>query len=113
MLKLTKKAAEEIKKASEEYKENEKTEDFFLRIGVKGGGCSGFSYCLTFEKSDKLDEKHDIKYEQHGVEFVMDDKSAIFLDETTVDYHTGIEQRGFKFENPNAQHCGCGMSFRG
>ena len=76
-----------------------------------GGGCSGFSYDLRFD--DKFDDKLDSKYEYHGVTVVVDKKSALYLDGTTVDYYEGLEKRGFTFDNPNAvKTCGCGSSFQ-
>jgi len=104
---LSEKAATEVKKIIEEQKlEN----DTVLRIGVAGGGCSGFQYSLGFDKT--FDEKSDSKYEYHGVTVVVDKKSALYLDGTTVDFYDGLEKRGFTFDNPNAvKSCGCGSSF--
>lgn len=81
-----------------------------LRIGVAGGGCSGFSYSLGFD--DKCDEMNDVVSEQHGLKVAVDRKSAMFLEGTTVDFYDGIERRGFTFDNPNSKKsCGCGSSF--
>ena len=90
----------------------QKLEDgMLLRVGVTGGGCSGFSYALGFDKS--FDDKADSKYDCHGVTVVVDKKSALYLDGTTVDFYDGLEKRGFTFENPNAvKTCGCGSSFQ-
>ena len=105
---LTEKAAAEVKRILQDNKMEEGT---LLRVGVAGGGCSGFSYALQFDKA--FDEKVDAKYECHGVEMVVDKKSALFLDGTTVDFYDGIEKRGFTFDNPNAvKTCGCGSSFQ-
>jgi iron-sulfur cluster assembly protein len=105
---LTEKAATEVKRILEENKMEEGT---VLRVGVAGGGCSGFSYSLQFDKS--FDENVDSRYEFHGVPVVVDKKSALFLDGTTVDFYDGIEKRGFTFDNPNAvKTCGCGSSFQ-
>ena len=105
---LTEKAAAEVKRIMDEKKMDD---DMFLRVGVAGGGCSGFSYSLGFDKA--VDEKLDSKQELHGVTLVVDKKSALFLDGTTVDFYDGIERRGFTFENPNAvKTCGCGSSFQ-
>ena len=80
-------------------------------MGVTGGGCSGFSYALGFDK--QYDEKADAKLDQHGVTVVVDKKSALYLDGTAVDFFEGLEKRGFTFENPNAvKSCGCGSSFQ-
>lgn len=105
---LTEKAAGEVKRIIDEQKYEE---SIALRVGVTGGGCSGFSYALGFDQT--YDEKADSKYECHGVPVVVDRKSALFLDGTTVDFHEGIDKRGFVFENPNAvKSCGCGSSFQ-
>ena len=107
-VKLTERAAEEVKRLQTEHNCDEKT---MLRIGVAGGGCSGFNYTLVFD--DGYDEKVDSKYECHGVPFVVDKKSALYLDGTTVDWFESIEKQGFTFENPNAvKTCGCGSSFQ-
>ena len=104
---LTEKAAKEVMRFIEE---GEFTEQAFLRVGVAGGGCSGFNYSLNI--AEDFDEMNDNKTEQHGVAVVVDKKSALFLDGTTVDYYEGLEQRGFQFHNPNAKKtCGCGSSF--
>jgi iron-sulfur cluster assembly protein len=105
---LTEKAANEVKRIIADQKIDP---DMMLRVGVTGGGCSGFSYALGFDKS--YDEKADSKYEYHGVPVVVDKKSALYLDGTTIDFYEGLEARGFKFDNPNAvKSCGCGSSFQ-
>ena len=105
---LSERAATEIKKVLQEQKQPETT---LLRLKVVGGGCSGFSYDLRFDSD--FDEKADSKYEHHGVTVVVDKKSALYLDGTTVDYYEGLEKRGFTFDNPNAvKSCGCGSSFQ-
>jgi iron-sulfur cluster assembly accessory protein len=105
---LTEKAANEVKRIIADQKIEP---DMVLRVGVTGGGCSGFSYALGFDKT--FDEKADSKYEYHGVPVVVDKKSALFLDGTTFDFYEGLEARGFKFDNPNAvKSCGCGSSFQ-
>ena len=105
---LTERAAEEVKRIIEQQKLEEGS---FLRVGVTGGGCSGFSYSLGFD--NEYDEKADSKSDLHGVAVVVDKKSALYLDGTTVDFYDGIEKRGFTFENPNAvKSCGCGSSFQ-
>jgi iron-sulfur cluster assembly protein len=105
---LTERAAKEVKKILEDQKMESST---FLRVGVAGGGCSGFQYSLGFDQ--KYDEKADSKYDCHGVSLVVDKKSALYLDGTTVDFYEGLEKRGFTFENPNAtKSCGCGSSFQ-
>ncbi len=105
---LTERAAEEVKRIVEDQKLEEGT---VLRIGVTGGGCSGFSYALGFDNA--VDEAADSTFECHGVKIAVDKKSALYLDGTTVDFFDGIEKRGFAFENPNAvKSCGCGSSFQ-
>ncbi len=105
---LTEKAASEIKRVRDEQKLEE---DMFLRIGVAGGGCSGFNYTLGFDK--EFDEKMDSRVDCHGVDVVVDKKSSLYLDGTTIDWYENIERRGFTFDNPNAvKSCGCGSSFQ-
>jgi iron-sulfur cluster assembly protein len=107
-IKLSEKAAGEVKRIIQEQNLGAET---LLRVGVTGGGCSGFSYALGFDKT--YDEKADSKAEQHGVTVVVDKKSALYLDGTTVDFYDGLEKRGFTFDNPNAvKSCGCGSSFQ-
>ena len=105
---LTENAAKEVKRIVDEQKLGEQT---VLRVGVAGGGCSGFSYSLGFDNT--VDEKMDSRFECYGVKMVVDKKSALFLDGTTVDFYEGVEKRGFTFDNPNAvKTCGCGSSFQ-
>jgi len=105
---LTERAAKEVKKIIEDQKMDAAT---LLRVGVAGGGCSGFQYSLGFDQ--KFDEKVDSKYDCHGISLVVDKKSALYLDGTTVDFYEGLEKRGFTFDNPNAtKSCGCGSSFQ-
>lgn len=104
---LSEKAASEVKRIMDEQKLEA---GMVLRVGVAGGGCSGFQYSLGFDKG--YDEKLDAKYDYHGVTMVVDKKSSLYLDGTTVDFYDGLEKRGFTFENPNAvKSCGCGSSF--
>ena len=105
---LTERAAEEVKRIIDQQKLEEGT---VLRVGVTGGGCSGFSYALGFDS--QFDAEADSKFDCHGVDVVVDKKSALYLEGTTVDFFDGIEKRGFTFENPNAvKSCGCGSSFQ-
>ncbi len=104
---ITETAAKEVKRFIEE---GEYGENAVLRVGVAGGGCSGFNYSLNI--AEDFDEVNDNKTVQHGVNVVVDKKSSLFLDGTTVDYYEGLDQRGFQFVNPNAKKtCGCGQSF--
>ena len=81
----------------------------FIRVGVKGGGCSGLSYDLSFD--DKLNEG-DQEFEDKGVKIVCDKKSFLYLLGTELDYLGGLNGKGFTFNNPNASRtCGCGESF--
>lgn len=103
---LTPKAAEMVLKFRAE--QNVPAEQV-LRLGVRGGGCSGFTHDLSFD-----DRKPDIdrNFSQHGVEFVVDEMSLQYLAGTTLDYVEGLNGAGFKFINPNvASTCGCGSSF--
>lgn len=79
-----------------------------LRVGVKGGGCSGFSYLLGF---DELKER-DTVYEYEGLKILMDKAHALYLLGMEIDWMEGLNNRGFVFNNPNAKEtCGCGTSF--
>lgn len=83
--------------------------DEALRIGVVGGGCSGFSYSMSFDAEIKPD---DTLIEADGIKIVIDAAALEYLDGTVLDYVTGLHGSGFKFENPKAQRtCGCGSSF--
>jgi iron-sulfur cluster assembly protein len=84
-------------------------ETVFLRMGVKGGGCSGMSYLLEFD-SEK--GPHDKEFDLDGVKVVVDKKSYLYLNGTTLDYVTQGLTGGFTFVNPQAKSsCGCGTSF--
>ncbi len=106
-IKLTEAAAVEIKRVMDE----QGREDLkYVRVGVVGGGCSGFQYAFNF--TDQYDAKDDFIQEHHGVGVVVDKKSDLFLDGTTIDFYSGLDKRGFQFDNPNAvKSCGCGSSF--
>ncbi len=83
-------------------------EGYGLRVGVRGGGCSGMSYILGFDRS----REYDIEFEIEGIKVFMDKRHGLYLMGTIVDYHDGLDARGFTFENPNATStCGCGSSF--
>src|SRR5205085_4236721 len=80
-----------------------------LRVGVVGGGCSGFSYSMSFENSAGMMDK---VFEMDGLKVYVDATSAMYLNGCTVDYLETLEGAGFKFENPNVKStCGCGSSF--
>lgn len=105
MIAITDMAASEAKRLME--KEN--LQDYVLRVGVQGGGCSGLSYTLGF---DKMVNDTDHVIEEHGVKLVCDNKSMLYLNGAVLDYSSDLMGGGFKFENPNAKTtCGCGSSF--
>src|SRR5262245_53893157 len=85
------------------------TPEFGLRVGVRGGGCSGNSYFMEFcEQESHGDEV----YQSHGVKLVVDTKSVTLLNGTEIEYVEGLMGAGFKFNNPNVRHsCACGESF--
>lgn len=80
-----------------------------LRVGVVGGGCSGFSYSMSFESKAGMMDK---VFEIEGLKIFVDGTSAMYLEGAAVDYVENLEGAGFKFDNPNAvRTCGCGSSF--
>ncbi len=82
-----------------------------LRVSVRSGGCSGLTYDLDFEASEKLDEK-DQQFSDNGIDVVIDMRSFLYLAGTELDYSEGLEGKGFHFRNPNAARtCSCGESF--
>jgi len=106
-LTLTEKASGEVKRIMGEQKLPSTS---VLRVGVKGGGCSGFEYQLGFDTA--ADELADVVSEWYGVRVAVDQKSVMYLDGMEVDFYDGLEKRGFVFNNPNAtKTCGCGTSF--
>jgi len=106
MISLTDKAAEKVR----EILTNENKTDHALRVGVKGGGCSGFSYTMDL---DKIFSDSDQVFEEKGIKIVVDAKSFIYLSGTQVDYVENLSGSGFAFSNPNATRtCGCGSSFQ-
>jgi iron-sulfur cluster assembly protein len=81
-----------------------------LRVGVKGGGCSGLSYTFAWEREARSGDE--VFEGPHGAKIFVDKKSFLFLNGTTLEYDTELLSRGFVFHNPNAkQTCGCGSSF--
>ncbi len=103
---LTAAAAERVK----QLMEKQNNPNLFLRVGVKGGGCSGLSYTLAMTESQR---ENDICCIQQGIRLLTDPKSAIFLQGVTLDYSlANLLEGGWKWHNPNAQRsCGCGTSF--
>src|SRR5579885_1494314 len=103
LVSVSERAAEEIKKLI--ANEPDKTG---LRLEIRGGGCSGMSYGLRFDKAQEKDHV----VEQHGVKVLIDPKSAIYLKGTIVDFESGLHGKGFVIKNPQAKgNCGCGQSF--
>jgi iron-sulfur cluster assembly protein len=80
-----------------------------LRVGVRGGGCSGFQYQLAFDEQRPEDEV----FESHGLKLLVDRESLPFVSGSTIDYEESLQGAGFKVSNPNVvAACGCGSSFR-
>ncbi|MEL7369524.1 MAG: iron-sulfur cluster assembly accessory protein [Myxococcota bacterium] len=105
-IEVTEAAANAIQKY---LQDNDAPEGSGLRIGVRGGGCSGLSYFLDPETETKTGDKI---IDAFGVRVFVDPKSLLYLQGSTLDYKTGLMESGFKFENPNAgKGCGCGESF--
>jgi iron-sulfur cluster assembly protein len=85
------------------------TDEYFLRVSVVGGGCSGLSYKLDF---DNENQPNDQVFEDKGIKLVTDLKSFLYLCDTILDFSDGLNGKGFHFVNPNASRsCGCGESF--
>ncbi|WP_432798217.1 iron-sulfur cluster insertion protein ErpA [Poriferisphaera sp. WC338] len=104
---LSESAAREIKTIVEQQELD--TDKVRLRVGVKGGGCSGFSYLLDLTEQER---DTDEIFEENGVKIVCDPKSYLYLNGTSIDFKDEIMGRGFVFNNPNATNtCGCGSSF--
>ena len=106
-IELTETAAREVKHICEQQKLDPTR--VFLKVGVKGGGCSGFSYILDLTENRN---DNDEQFEINGVRVLCDPKSHLYLDGTQIDFKDEIMGRGFVFKNPNASTtCGCGSSF--
>ncbi len=105
MIHLTENAVTQIKR----FREDEKLPEGGLRSAVVGGGCSGMSYKLDFQKAPEATDK---VFEQDGVKIFVDPKSFLYLKGLELDYMGGLNGTGFAFRNPNAsKSCGCGTSF--
>ena len=101
---ISEKAAEQIKMQLQKN-----ANALYLRIGVNGGGCQGYSYVLRFDQS--ISEK-DITIQQHDITLVIDKKSVLYLKGMTLDWEQSLTKRGYKIINPNeVKRCGCGSSF--
>ncbi len=106
MITLTEAAAKEIRKvkAGEDL-----SDDVPMRIGIKGGGCAGFTYTFDF---DSKKGKFDLEFESQGLKILVDKKSHLYIDGTEVGWSYSLMDRGLKFTNPAAKgSCGCGTSF--
>ena len=104
---ISEKARIQIQKLLEEQKLDK--ESYFLRVGVKGGGCSGISYEMGF---DDIPQECDNVIEGNSIKIVIDKKSFLYLFGTELDFSDGLNGKGFQFINPNASRtCGCGESF--
>lgn len=104
-IQLTEGAIKEVKHL---LKEMNLSEGHGLRLGVKGGGCSGFSYLLDFDQAKESDNVYTIE----NVKVMIDKSQEMYLFGTILDFKLGLENRGFVFNNPNAEStCGCGSSF--
>jgi iron-sulfur cluster assembly accessory protein len=105
MISLTESASAKVR----EIMQKEEKSDWKLRMGVRGGGCSGFRYVLGF---DNKTGEEDEEFSQDGISVVCDTRSYLYLNGTVIDYVDGLEGKGFVFNNPNAtKSCGCGQSF--
>jgi len=103
---LTEKAAAQVRKL---MAENTLPGTHGLRLGVKGGGCSGMTYVLEFDEAPR---PNDHVLTQHGIRMFVDPKSLFFLSGTVLDFSDGLNGKGFVFNNPQAtKTCGCGNSF--
>ena len=103
---VTEKARQEITRIKES---NSIPENYGLRIGVKGGGCSGMTYTLNFVENNK---EGDTIIESENIKLFVDGKSLFYLMGTELDFSDGLNGKGFVFNNPNAaKTCGCGESF--
>jgi iron-sulfur cluster assembly protein len=106
MITVTEKAVAEVRRIIEEQGLEPGT---MLRVGVSGGGCSGFSYVLGFDTESR---EGDEIGEFHGLKVALSADAAPYMDDTVVDFNDDVMQRGFVFNNPNASgSCGCGSSF--
>lgn len=106
MITITDKAKDRIFQIMESEKYGE---DYFIRVAVESGGCSGLSYKLNFDNEEK---KGDQFSEDKGIKICLDIKSYLYLAGTVLDYSDGLNGKGFEFQNPNASRtCACGESF--
>lgn len=107
MIYISDKAKDRVKKIMEQN--NYSSDEYFLRVSVQSGGCSGLSYKMDFENELK---PKDQEFEDKGIKLVTDLKSFLYLVNTTLDFSDGLNGKGFYFNNPNASRsCACGESF--
>jgi iron-sulfur cluster assembly protein len=107
MISITDKGAEKVR----EFLEAQQADTALagLRVGVRGGGCSGFQYQLAFDEQ----RDSDLVFEDHGLKLLVDNESLQFVSGSVIDYQESLQGAGFKVENPNVvAACGCGSSFR-
>lgn len=106
MITITDKAKGKIDQLMQE---SQMDTDYFLRVSVKGGGCSGLMYDMDFDNEVKADDQF---FEDRGIRIALDMKSFLYLAGTELDFTDGIDGKGFNFNNPNASRsCACGESF--
>ncbi len=106
-IQVTERAIQEIKKAAAKRATPPKG----LRVGIRGGGCTGFSYLFEWSDTEPRAEDQVLSFEAGQVKVLIDPKSLVFLDGSTLDYATSLMARGFKWSNPNVKStCGCGES---
>lgn len=106
MITITAKAKSKI---DELMQESQMNPDYFLRVSVKGGGCSGLSYNMDFDNEEHTDDQF---FEDKGIRIALDMKSFLYLAGTELDFSDGLNGKGFNFNNPNASRsCACGESF--
>ena len=106
MISFTEKAANKVLSIMNEQKV---TEDTRVRVGVRGGGCSGFTYTVDF---DSRKSKFDLEFESFGLSVLVDKKSHLYIKDTEIDWSNDLNDRGLKFNNPSAKgSCGCRTAF--
>jgi iron-sulfur cluster assembly protein len=107
MITLTEKGAEKVQEFL--ASQSAVAETAGLRVGVRGGGCSGFQYALAFDEQ----RDGDLVFEDQGIRLLVDNQSLPYVEGSTIDFVEGLQGAGFKVDNPNViAACGCGSSFR-
>ena len=106
MISFTEKAASKVLSI---MKDQKVVDDTRVRVGIKGGGCSGFTYTVDFETRKG---KFDLEFESFGLNVLVDKKSHLYIKDTNIDWSDDLNDRGLKFNNPSAKgSCGCRTSF--